>query len=107
MSEIHKGRLLMLAEKIEDPEQTPSFNMASFSDGCGTPHCVAGWAIHFWGNLKEADKSFDYIDPAMNILGLCEGQARPLFGGEFSRRPLNHITRAETAAELRRLAALA
>lgn len=104
---VYKGRLLMLAEKIENPEETPSFNMCGYERDCGTPMCVAGWAIHFWGSMAQARRDMDYSDRAGDILGLIRGQSRPLFAGDFSDRYLPQITREETAAELRRLAALA
>lgn len=103
---VFKGRLLMLAEKIEDPEQTPSFDMEDYQ-ACGTPLCAAGWTVHFWGNLPAAIAERNIYDRARDLLGLVNGQARPLFYCTAWDKPIENITREDVATELRRLAALA
>lgn len=105
---IYKGRLLMLAEKIENPEETPSFVMwtAARDADCTTPGCVAGWTLHYWGNLPSSYGHARAFDDAGDLLGLVRGQWWPLFMGAFKAgKDILTLTRQDVAAELRRLAA--
>ena len=44
-------RRAFLADFIESERR--EFDMLSFQV-CGTPQCIAGWAVYFWGDFERA-----------------------------------------------------
>lgn len=69
---------------LEACESDPRFDMFCWEHDCGTPACVAGHAVHMFGNVEaarkaEADRKVgNYSDPdlwlnqASRILGIAE-----------------------------------
>ena len=102
---MNKQKILDLAnlieskEYMEEDENDPDiaadgFNMNEWSFPCGSPACIAGWAVFMegeWPTVKDdADArvagqwAYDNCRPmARNVLGITETQAQLLFTPEF------------------------
>jgi hypothetical protein len=120
MPTMNTKRLLELAEFIEplkpvDDVQLVSgfsdldgehFNMAAWwrVRECGTCGCIAGWAVKLFGDPNE--RVIDHAPVAAKLLGLDQITAEELFYAKFRPQgmPLDRVTPAMAAAELRRLA---
>lgn len=113
---MHKDRILALADLIESMPHTSvtddhGFNMDDFDHVCGTPACIAGWAIAMRANdlsvnvRSAVDAEFDsYSGLASDYLGLSSGVGSDLYYGPGRDVKLADITPAQAAATLRRLA---
>ncbi|PZP62989.1 MAG: hypothetical protein DI604_28090 [Delftia acidovorans] len=108
---MNKERILALANLIEKQphsavEEVSGFNMVSYVHACGTPACIAGWAVASEGTPSPL--AHQPIQPtgvssrAAKYLGLEYPEAEELFlGGVYD---LDEITPAQAAACLRHLA---
>lgn len=110
-------RILALADLIEKQPHTndddaEGFTMGVYFHNCGTPSCIAGWAMAMEFNdyseklRRKAEKSFgDACGPFEdripgNFLGITPRQEGEL----FAPRNRSDITPTQAAATLRRLA---
>lgn len=99
-------RILQLADVIEaqphtDQQADSGFNMNFFAHTCGTPSCIAGWAVH----LARPGTYPENEELAQEWLELNNQQARQLFWGEGTKRAfLPDITPAHAAFALRHFA---
>ena len=113
---LHTDRILQLADVIEQQPDTsveaPSgFSMSDVRHYCGTPCCIAGWALAAAGDTgPESMDLGNYVDVftrAGNYLGLVGEQDMDLFAPAYTVALLgdeNHITARHAAAVLRHLA---
>lgn len=104
---MNKERILALAELIENQpheelESEFGFNMEDFTHPCGTPSCIAGWAVFQAGGLEKDYHANSKV--AAEILGLEHRQAEDLFFAWRSKIGLEEITPFHAAATLRHLA---
>lgn len=104
---MNKERILELAEVIERqpdyvwPSQAHGFTMQYYMHDCKTPACIAGWAIHLYGeDIGLARKA-----NALNLLELTVEQAGDLFTMFNTDLSLPSITSAVAAQCLRNFAA--
>jgi len=100
---MNKEFILELADKIESLKPKDGFSMEDFYHDCGTPSCIAGWALHMAG--KEVDlSSCDFNkcqDNARDLLDISESDATILFYAENAQ--IRRITQKEAATALRKL----
>ena len=110
---MNKKRILALASVIEtmphvmaDRGYVVGFNMHSYTHNCGTPACIAGFAVMLAEKkspnykIKVADRQFSHM--AGRFLGITIEQTAILFFPRHKKR--EEITPAEAAATLRNLA---
>jgi hypothetical protein len=97
--------IIALADLIETLPQAgfgsrEGFFMGNWRHDCGTPSCIAGWAVHLAGidcsRSQVADKAADWLDLYF------EDEAQDLF--EPSHLPYEAITPQHAAKVLRHLA---
>lgn len=80
---MNKELILSVADTIEQQPETGyydknGFNMGSYTHDCGTPSCMAGWAIA----LKEERDYVDHLNAfhkACNYFGVSEDDGHKLF----------------------------
>ena len=102
---MNKERILELADLIEKQPHTEidadsGFNMLDFNHLCGTPSCIAGWAVF------QSNGNLEYVnsEEARIALGLNRLQCEDLFFAWSSNLSLEDITPAHAAFTLRHLA---
>jgi hypothetical protein len=106
---MNKERILALADIIEKQphvEHTAAkgFNMWGYRHPCGSPSCIAGWAIHSFPRVRSDEGPQSH---AAKILGISWDEASPLFDPEHyveGVMDMRSITPAHAAAVLRHLA---
>jgi hypothetical protein len=113
---MNKERILALADLIEKQEHTgldskSGFNMGDFTHYCGTPACIAGWAIAMkLGDLScDVDKEIfisgkSYSSLAGEFLGIGEELHVELFFSSPGEIPLDEVSPQIAASVLRHLA---
>ena len=112
---MNKERIIELADKIEQLEHDENgsysngingFCMNYFSDVCGSPSCIAGWAVHMYHpDSKDLLLSgpAKISQSAADLLGIDKHVAGMLF--EPNRFDVyNHITPQEASITLRKFA---
>jgi hypothetical protein len=97
-------RILALADLIESLPKTEieddhGFCMVDYRHDCGTPACIAGWAVHLSGEKVDVKGTF-YA--ASTFLGISPNTAYDLF--IWAEKRLDQITPDEAANTLRHLA---
>lgn len=104
------GRIRKLASAIEkQPHVAPSadkgFNMWGYNHPCGTPSCIAGWAIYKFKSTRPGPFETKH-DHAARILNLDDRRALRLFDPEHygSMEDMRQVTPNHAAAVLRHLA---
>jgi hypothetical protein len=109
---MNKDRILALADLVErqphsDYYADAGFNMETYIHKCGTPSCIAGWAIFTFGGRSDLDCASDRDTEnrdAGELLGIGEEQSYALFQPLHLEIPLRKITPKQSAATLRHLA---
>ena len=77
---MNKELLCKIADAIEAaPEE---FDQAAWGTGCGTPRCVAGWAITLCEDPDYCTGE-DVADGAREVLGLTQYQRHNLFAANW------------------------
>ena len=86
---MNKERILALADLIEVQPKAGyfaegGFNMGAYVHSCGTPACIAGWAVSLFDEVTDVEGHCYQIgkavhDRAKSLLGLTYGQADTLF----------------------------
>lgn len=108
---MNKERLTKLADHIENLEKVSldadeGFNMADYTHDCGSPSCIAGWAVHLFKKESGYEHStMDTHDLAAKILEIDGTTSDELFlgvddngkGGVY----LSKITVEEAVATIR------
>ena len=100
-------RILQLADIIEVQPHAPAeadagFNMARYTHPCGTPACIAGWALAMKGEPIPGSQIKVFFD-AMEWMGLTIEAADDLFvPGTLDTR--ENYTPSQAAKTLRHLA---
>ena len=110
-------RIRQLADHIEKlpyvparraRKEVPSFSMRWLDYNCGTPACIAGWAIEMWPEKDTTERSLQRARVCLDVWGPL---SKHLFVPEFpsanydaKKGQRGHITPAHAAACLRKLA---
>lgn len=114
MQDVHRQRILLVAEVIERQPHTPAdspgsgFDMSKWVHGesaCGTPSCIWGWAEHLRTGSPEVDRDAP-MDPIFEWFGLDSDSSEmlALFTPMFKNTTMYRVTPAQAAETLRRLA---
>lgn len=92
-----------MADYIIHPEDFAHISVIAPKRGnCGTVACIAGWASLSNGGPNSEVNSFKW---ARDWLGLDMDDARYLFRGYWTAKPLEEVTRSEAISELNRMIA--
>lgn len=94
-----------ISRLADDLEALPSsvFDMTTWGSACGSPACIAGWAIHMATDSDiDVFKVGDVFGTAMALLRLSEDQADALFHAPGVK--LRTITKQDAVCCLRLLA---
>lgn len=96
---------LVEKQKHDGIGEESGFNMSRYRHGCGSPACIAGWALWMEYPGDDFDWVEDVAEEAGKILGIdeYEDQMHLFLGHEFIG-DLQKITPSDAAKVLRNLA---